>query len=162
MKKSFQLLFIPVFSCALLLAGCNDKKGESITKYKYEIEDAVSDETFSSVIEGKLVPVEIKFGMGGESGYEQFSTKDSEMISAYIEALRAVRIKKVITDEEDMFLVNDGIEDYSFIMEDGTKTGFGTDLSTYIMDRENNKQYVLDNTDELDKLNDKIRGRADS
>lgn len=162
MKKRFQLLFVPIIGCTLLLAGCNDKKDENITKYKYEIEDVVSDETFSSVLEGKLIPVEIKFGMGGESGYEQFSTKDSEMISAYIDALRAVRIKKVITDEDDMFLVNDGIEDYSFIMEDGTKTGFGTDLSTYVMDRENNKQYVLENTDELDKLNDKIRGRSDS
>ncbi|HNZ99042.1 hypothetical protein [Ruminococcus sp.] len=46
------------------------------------------------MIEGELTPVEIKFGMGGESGYEQFSTKDSEMISAYIDALRAVRIKR--------------------------------------------------------------------
>lgn len=162
MKKRFQLLFVPIIGCTLLLAGCNDKKDENITKYKYEIEDVVSDETFSSVLEGKLIPVEIKLGMGGESGYEQFSTKDSEMISAYIDALRAVRIKKVITDEDDMFLVNDGIEDYSFIMEDGTKTGFGTDLSTYVMDRENNKQYVLENTDELDKLNDKIRGRSES
>ncbi len=162
MKKRFQLLFVPIIGCTLLLAGCNDKKDENITKYKYEIEDVVSDETFSSVLEGKMIPVEIKFGMGGESGYEQFSTKDSEMISAYIDALRAVRIKKVITDEDDMFLVNDGIEDYSFIMEDGTKTGFGTDLSTYVMDRENNKQYVLENTDELDKLNDKIRGRSES
>ena len=162
MKKRFQLLFVPIIGCTLLLAGCNDKKDESITKHKYEIEEAVSDETFSSVMEGELTPVEIKFGIGGEGGYEQFSTTDAEMINEYIEAFRAVRIKKVITDKEDMFLVNDGIEDYSFIMDDGTKTGFGTDLSTYVMDRENNKQYVLENTDELDKLNDKIRGRVDS
>lgn len=155
MKKQYRLLFIPLFSCILLLVGCN----ESVPKHKYEIEDVYSDDSFNSIIEGELVPVEIKFGIGGEDGYIQFSTKDTEMISAYIEAFRTVKIKQVITDENDMIIVMDGIEDYAFIMEDGTKVYLGTYLSTYIMDRANNKQIVLENSDKLKKLNDKIRGR---
>ena len=155
MKKRYRLLLIPLFSCILLLSGCN----ENIPKHEYEIEDVYSNDSFYSIIEGESVPVEIRFGIGGESGYIQFSTKDTEMISAYIEAFRAVKIKQVITDENDMFFVMDGIEDYTFIMEDGTEICLGTDLSTYVTDREKNKQFVLENNDELRKLNDKIRGR---
>lgn len=49
----------------------------------------------------------------------------------------------------------DGIEDYIFILEDGTEIVLGTDCSTYI--RDGNIEYVLDNNEKLLELNNLIQ-----
>ncbi len=152
MKRLHYLLFFSILACVFPFVGCNDEK-----KHKYDIEDVFSNDTFNSIMEGEVVPVEIKYGIGGVAGYHQFSTKDSDMINAYIKAFRALKIKQVITNEEDMTFIFDGIEDYSFIMEDGTTVVVGTNLSTYVLDRERNIQFVLGHNDKLHELNRKIR-----
>lgn len=71
-----------------------------------------SDDTFIHIIEGEIVPVEIKVGFGGENGYNQFSTKDSEMINEYIEAFKMVQIEQEIKDKDKMIFVADGIVEF--------------------------------------------------
>lgn len=114
------------------------------------------DQKFSDVIHGNNVPVEIIFGVGGECGYVQYSTRDPEMINEYIEAFKEIRIEEEITNPKDMIVVYDGIEDYSFVFDDGTEIVVGTYLSTYVNDSD--IEYVLENNEKLRELNARIRG----
>ncbi len=125
-------------------------------EYKYEIEQVFQDIAFSSILEGENLPVEIKYGMGGEGGYEQHSTKDPKIINEYIEAFKEIKIKEVITNQDDMIVVFDGIEDYTFILEDGTEIVIGTDCSTYV--RDSDIEYVLENNERLFELNKLLQG----
>ena len=124
-------------------------------KDKYEIEKVVHDNNFSDILEGKTVPIEIKYGLGGAGGYRQWSTKDPKIINEYIEAFRQIRIKDVITNQDDMVYIFDGIEDYIFILQDGTEIVVGTDCSTYVFDED--IQYVLEKNEKLFELNKLIR-----
>lgn len=154
----FKLFLMGIMIC--ILTGCKNKSAYTYDcddiEYKYEIEKVFHDNVFSSILKGENVPVEIKYGMGGEGGYEQYSTKDSKMINEYIEAFKEVKIKEVITNQDDMIVIFDGIEDYIFIMEDGTEIVIGTDCSTYV--RDSDIEYVLENNEKLFELNKLIRG----
>ncbi len=125
-------------------------------EYKFDIEKVFHDIAFSSIIEGENVPVEIKYGMGGEGGYRQYSTKDTKIINEYIEAFKEIKIKEAITNQDDMIVVHDGIEDYIFILEDGTEIVVGTDCSTYV--RDSDIEYVLENNERLFELNKLLQG----
>lgn len=160
--KNSRILFSACILCIFLI-GCNhqlDENNRTNTKCVYEIEEVFPNDTFMSIIEGETVPVEIKLGIGGESGYEQFSTKDPEMIAEYIDVFRTVKVEQVITDEDKMVFVFDGIEDYCFIMEDETEIVLGTDLSMYVIDRERGKEFVLEYNEKLRSLNNRIRGNS--
>jgi len=160
----FRLLFIiGIMLCAL--TGCNSNNPGPVQGlkdtiddmlYDYESEKVFRNNDFSNILEGKKVPVEIQYGMGGEFGYKQWSTKDPKIINEYIEAFRDVKIKEVITNEDDMIFIFDGIEDYIFVMEDGSEIVIGTDCSTYVIDGD--IQYVLENNEKLFELNELLRG----
>lgn len=125
---------------------------------KYDMEQVVRDKVFSGIMEGKIVPVEMKYGIGGESGYEQYSTEDPEMIDAYIEAFKEIKIKEVITNQQDMIIVFDGTEDYTFVTEDGSTIVIGTYCSTYVCDSD--AEYVLEHNEGLLVLNGILRTKT--
>jgi hypothetical protein len=142
-----------ILSCSTLLIGCS-KENE---KTKYDIERVFPDDTFKSIIEGEITPVEILVGFGGEGGYEQFSTKDSSLIAEYISAFRDVKIAQEIDDKEEMIFTADGIVDFTFIMDDETQIIIGTDLVQYVSDYDRGIQFHLSNTEKIIGLNKRIR-----
>ena len=152
MKRIAGVLGGLLLICCLI--GCRNNCFATVSEEnttKYDIEQVVGDAVFSDIIEGKIVPVAFKYGIGGAGGYKQYATEDSEMIGAYIEALKEIRIKEEITDKEDWIVVFDGIEDYIFVMEDGTEIVIGTYLSTYVCDSD--VEYVLGHNEGLLELN---------
>lgn len=158
MKKI--IVFAICVMCLFTSVGCgttdkHTKKKDQISE-QYAIEKVFHDQKFSDVIHGNNVPVEIIFGVGGECGYVQYSTRDPEMINEYIEAFKEIRIEEEITNPKDMIVVYDGIEDYSFVFDDGTEIVVGTYLSTYVNDSD--IEYVLENNEKLRELNARIRG----
>lgn len=170
MKKVIQ--FAICVMCLFSFAGCGvtgkdkEKNGQSSVEYdiekngqsseEYDIEKVFHNEKFSDVICGNKVPVEIKFGVGGEAGYIQYSTNNPEIIHEYIEAFKEIQIKEEITSQEDWIVIFDGIEDYSFVFEDGTEICVSTYLSTYVDDSD--VEYVLGNNEKLRQLNARICG----
>lgn len=134
--------------------GTEDKVGN--TGAAYDIEYVFPNDTFISVVEGEQIPIEIIVGFGGENGYEQYSTKDTDTINEYIEAFRSVHIKEEIEEQDKMIFVADGIIDYTFVLEGDVKVTLGTDLSEYVTDRGRGIQFHLDNTNQLDDLNSRF------
>lgn len=148
--------FVIIALTCISLTGCGKQQNNTPdSNAKYEIENAISDDTFKSIIEGDVVPVEFILGTGGEDGYLQYSTKDSEIINDYINAFRQVTISEVVTDKEKMLYFCDAIVDYTFVLEDGTRVTFVTDLSTYVTNED--AQYILDNVQTLKNLNRKMQ-----
>ena len=148
MKKRIRFLIIGIFilSSITLLSGCSSKtKGDDDKKTKYDVERVFVDDTFIDIIEGKIKPVEIIVGFGGENGYESFSTKDPDMIS------------EEIKDKDKMIFVADGIVDFTFKVDDETGITIGTDLVKYVTDDERKMQFHLGNTDAINSLNKRIR-----
>ena len=125
----------------------------------YDIQTVQSDPLFVDIIDGKEVPVEVTFGRGGEDGYYTFSSKDPEVINGFIDALRQVEIKKVITDPEEMVYVCDANNDIHFIMEDGRQAFLAFELFSYVHD--GNIEYELENTDELRNMYNTIREQSE-
>ena len=99
-----QKIFIIILAIGLLITGCaqnNDVTNHSSeqTDYgKYPITYVFDNSQFMSIIDGEVLPVEIRHGLGGEGGYEQWSSRDFEMINRYIDVLRGLEIKREITD----------------------------------------------------------------
>ena len=152
MKRIVGVLASLLFVCCL--GGCQSNRMGTVPEEnstKYDIEQVVDDTVFSDILVGKKAPVAFKYGIGGAGGYKQYSTEDSEMIDAYIEALKKIKVKEEITDKEDWIVVFDGIEDYIFVMEDGTEIVIGTYLSTYVCDSD--VEYVLEHNEGLLVLN---------
>lgn len=155
MKKILLISMMVLMFLSITACGNNEDKqlkGED-TEEKYDIEYVFPDDTFISVIEGKQIPIEIIVGFGGENGYEQYSTKDPYTINEYIEAFRAVHIKEEIDEQDKMIFINDGIVDYTFVLEGDIKVTLVTDLSEYVTDRGREIQFHLDNTNQLVDLN---------
>ena len=160
MKNRIRFLIIAIFilSSITLLSGCSSKtKGDDDKKTKYDVERVFVDDTFIDIIEGKIKPVEIIVGFGGENGYESFSTKDPDMIDEYINAFREVKISEEIKDKDKMIFVADGIVDFTFKVDDETGITIGTDLVKYVTDDEREMQFHLGNTDAINSLNKRIR-----
>ena len=160
MKNRIRFLIIGIFilSSITLLSGCSSKtKGDDDKKTKYDVERVFVDDTFIDIIEGKIKPVEIIVGFGGENGYESFSTKDPDMIDEYINAFREVKISEEIKDKDKMIFVADGIVDFTFKVDDETGITIGTDLVKYVTDDERKMQFHLGNTDAINSLNKRIR-----
>ena len=152
MKRIAGVLGGLLLICCLI--GCRNNCFATVSEEnttKYDIEQVVGDTVFSDIIEGKIVPVAFKYGIGGAGGYKQYATEDFEMIDAYIDALKQIKIKEVITNQQDMRIVIVGIEDYIFVMEDGTEIVIGTYLSTYV--RNSDVEYVLGHNEGLLELN---------
>ncbi len=120
----------------------------------YDIEIAFDDPAFIQIMEGEMIPVEVRHGLGGEGGYSQDKSQDPEVIRNYIEALRNLRIKEVVTDEEEFNYVWDGINDYIFFLEDGSEILISMDLNLYVI--RDDKQYVFEYSKELHDLNELI------
>lgn len=144
------LMLLSIAACG----GTEDKVGD--TGAAYDIEYVFPNDTFISVVEGEQIPIEIIVGFGGENGYEQYSTKDTDTINEYIEAFRSVHIKEEIEEQDKMIFVADGIIDYTFVLEGDVKVTLGTDLSEYVTDRGRGIQFHLDNTNQLDDLNSRF------
>lgn len=119
-----------------------------------DIETVFDDPVFIKIMEGEIVPVKVCHGLGGECGYTQDWSEDPEMIQAYIDALRNIKIKEVITDEEEFNYVADGINDYIFLLDDDTSILISMDLSAYVI--KDDKQYVFEYSKELHDLNELI------
>lgn len=151
--KRILVFVIFILLCSTLLSGCN----KDIIESNYDIERVFTDDTFKNIIEGKTKPVEIIVGVGGENGYEDFSTKDPAMINEYINAFREVKIEEEIKDKDKMIYVADGIVDFTFKMDDETSITIGTDLVQYVTDHDRGIQFQLGNTDAIINLNRRIR-----
>ena len=104
-------------------------------------------------MEGKIIPTEIRHGVGGEGGYIQYPSKDTEVINKYIEALREFKIEKTIEDQNDFEYVADAVNDYIFYLEDGREFLISIDLDAYVIDREKGVQYVFEFNKKLSDLN---------
>ena len=151
--KRILVFVIFILLCSTLLSGCN----KDIIESNYDIERVFTDDTFKNIIEGKTKPVEIIVGVGGENGYEDFSTKDPAMINEYINAFREVKIEEEIKDKDKMIYVADGIVDFTFKMDAETSITIGTDLVQYVTDHDRGIQFQLGNTDAIINLNRRIR-----
>ena len=155
-----RIIVIIILTIGLLFTGCAQNNGvinhasEQKNYGKYPITYVFDNSQFVSIIEGEVLPVEICHGLGGEGGYEQWSSRDSEMISRYIDVFRGMEIKREITDENEFVSVADGINDYIFYMEDGTEILISMDLNAYV--KKDDKQYEYKYSDELNALNKEL------
>ena len=155
-----KIIVIAILTIGFLLTGCAQNNGvinhasEQTDYGKYPITYVFDNSQFVSIIEGEALPVEIRHGLGGEGGYEQWSSRDSEMISRYIDVLRGLEIKREITDENEFVYVADGINDYIFYLEDGTEILISMDLNAYV--KKGDKQYEFKYSDDLNALNKKL------
>ena len=155
-----KIIVIIILTIGLLITGCAQNKGvinqasEQTGYGKYPISYVFDNSQFVSIIEGEVLPVEIRHGLGGEGGYEQWSSRDSEMISRYIDVLRGLEIKREITDKNEFVFVADGINDYIFYLEDGTEILISMDLNAYV--KKGDKQYEFKYSDDLNALNKEL------
>ncbi len=148
MKSKMMIICVICFS---LFCGCAANRGSNVeslnVEYNFPIEQVMENELFTKIIEGEVFPVQVKYGVGGEAGYVQWSSSDAEVVNAYIQAMRKVQIEQIITNPEEMYVVFDGVEDYIFVLEDGTEVVLGTDLTSYV--NNGDVQYVLGETEAL-------------
>ena len=121
----------------------------------YDIEYVFDDPLFVQIIDGDILPVEVRHGLGGEGGYNQDVSTDPKIIQGYIDALRKLNIGEVIENEDDMVRVMDAINDYIFILEDGKEVLISLDADAYV--EKDGKQYVFDNNHDLKVLNKKMQ-----
>ena len=147
---------------AIVFSSCTKKESEAAAvktdgkadvQNEYDIEKVFPDPLFIQIMEGKITPVEIRHGFGGEEGYFQYPSKDPEIIQKYIEALREFRIKELIADKNDFVYVSDAVNDYIFYLDDGRQFLISIDFNTYVIDREKEIQYILEYNEKLHKLN---------
>ncbi len=113
---------------------------------KYPIQDIIDDDAFDDIIEGRVIPVILLYGQGGEAGYVTSDTDDAEVINDFVEGFREVTIKEVITDPDKMGYVMDGGEDIVFGLPDGSQVNIVLDGQRIHTD---NAIYELDNKDKL-------------
>lgn len=159
MKKYSIFLVVLVL---VICSGCTNREIEtkevktvekSDVQKKYDIEKVFPDPLFSEIVEEKIIPVEFRHGFGGEAGYFQYPSKDSEVIKKYIEALKEFRIEKIIEDKDQFVDVFDAVNDYIFILDDGREILISIDLNAYVIDREKGVQYVFEFNKKLSDLN---------
>ena len=120
----------------------------------YDIESVFDDPVIIQIMEGEIMPVEVRHGLGGEGGYSQDKSKDPEVIRAYIDAFRNLKIKEVKTDKNDFNYVMDAINDYIFILDEDSEVIISLDLNKYVI--KDDKQYVFEHSKELSDLNELI------
>lgn len=89
--------------------------------YSYDIEKAVKDPVFVSIMENEAKPVKVVYGRGTENGYEQYISTEEDMIACITDSLRAFTIKEIIKDEVDNVDDSGEYDEITFYMEDGTK-----------------------------------------
>ena len=124
----------------------------------YDIDSIIySDPLFIQIIEGHEIPEKVIYGMGGEGGYEEYTSSDTGVINGFIEALRSISIKSIITDPEQISYTADGIKDFTFVLEDGRKVIFN--LDTFSRIHINEVVYELNNTMELVEMCQQIQNQ---
>lgn len=101
---------------ALLMPACASNDPSS-----YDISKVFDDPLFVDVINGDSVPAEVIYGQGGEQGYLTVSSQDPEIVEDFVEAFREIVIEEKITDPDEMTYGADGINDYTFVMADGSR-----------------------------------------
>ncbi|MBR5421794.1 MAG: hypothetical protein IK115_11665 [Lachnospiraceae bacterium] len=116
----------------------------------YDIESIFTEEAFCRIMDGEETAVCVLYGLGGEGGYVTSSTDDPEIIADFIDAFRALTIKNIITDPDEMGYVADGGEDFVFGLENGSQVNLTMDGGTRIHADE--VVYELDNTGKLNEL----------
>lgn len=157
--KNNKILII-ILTIGLLITGCTQNNdvtnhlSEQTDYGKYPITYVFDNSQFMSIIDGEVLPVEIRHGLGGEGGYEQWSSRDSEMIDRYIDVLRGLEIKREITDKNGFVNVADAINDYIFCLDDGTEILISMDLNAYV--KKDDKQYEFKYSDDLHALNKEL------
>lgn len=135
-------------------ADKNDATGAG--EYKYDIEKAFpEDESLKEILEGKTMPVSVTYGLGGEGGYEQFTSKDPELISELITTFREMKIQEEVTDRDKMIFFDDAIEDYIFVLDNGVQVMVTLDAG-YVAYGEN-VQYLFESSKGLTKFKNEIR-----
>jgi hypothetical protein len=155
-------IFMVILILGMIGSGCTNRESEtnkakiedvSVVEVQYDIEKVFPDPLFAEIVEGKIIPTEIRHGVGGEGGYIQYPSKDTEVINKYIEALREFKIEKTIEDQNDFEYVADAVNDYIFYLEDGREFLISIDLNSYVIDREKGVQYVFEFNKKLSDLN---------
>lgn len=146
--------FLKLISCFLLSIFLITACSPAADNMEYDIEQAFSDPVFCQIMEGKLFPIEVRYGVGGEEGYHQYTSTDKDTIQKYIEAFRHLKLKEIVTDEQDFEHMMDAITDYIFYLEDGKEVLISMDHSAYVTKED--KQYVYEYSEELNELNQMI------
>ena len=155
-------IFMVILILGMIGSGCTNRESEankakiedvSVVEVQYDIEKVFPDPLFADIVEGKIIPTEIRHGVGGEGGYIQYPSKDPEVINKYIEALREFKIEKIVEDQNDFKYVADAVNDYIFYLEDGREFLISIDLDAYVIDREKGVQYVFEFNKKLSDLN---------
>ena len=123
-----------------------DSAGSIGQTKKYPIQTIYDDAAFDDIIEGRVTPVIVLYGQGGEAGYVTSDSDDAEVINDFIEGFREVTIKEVITDPDKMDYVMDGGQDIVFGLPDGSQVNIVLDGQRIHMD---DAIYELDNKDKL-------------
>ena len=147
--KKYSVLMLVMILVTTVFAGCSGKGSDA----KYDIEKAFPDPAFVRMLEGDKTPVEFIHGIGGEQGYVEYPSKDPELIKKYVEAFKEFKLKETIKDKDGFKRVADGINDYTFYLEDGKLIQISLDLNIYATDSANTVQYVFEDNKTLRELN---------
>ena len=126
---------------------------------EYDIETVFPDAMFVRIIEGDVTPVEVTYGQGGEQGYLTYSSQDPAMITDFIEGFRAIQISQEITDPEEAAYTADGINDFTFRLDDGSEVAVSLDAMTRA--HIEGTVYILEGTSALNDARMKIQAPAD-
>ena len=122
----------------------------------YDIENAVTDPTLISIIQGDIEPIKVIYGRGGEAGYDQYESTDDIMIKSMINGLRLLHLSDILYG--DVPYIADGNEDIIFCLEDGTKVSIAFDGKSYVHTEQNNQPvvYVFSNIDTLSEIEEAL------
>ena len=125
---------------------------------EYDIETAFPDALFVRIIEGDVTPAEVTYGEGGEQGYLTYSSQDPAMIADFIAGFRAIQISEEITDPEAAAYTADGINDFTFSLDDGNTVTVSLDAMTRA--HTEGAVYILEGTSVLNDARMKIQNPA--
>ena len=106
MKKKLIWLFVLVIFAAISMAGCGNKDEKDILSY--------CDEDIQTLFDGDELPMAVRHGRGGEFGYIQYETTDKQMIRAFMQAVRQIKV-----EEQTEGIAFDALDEIVFVMEDG-------------------------------------------
>ncbi|MBR1854894.1 MAG: serpin family protein [Lachnospiraceae bacterium] len=153
-------IYVIVILCILGIAGCGTPAQNADKECDIEKIYHNTNADIVAILQGDTVPKEVIYGMGGEDGYRQWSSEDTQMITNFIDALRDVKVEKKLTDRDEFILIQDYIEDVIFILQDDRQVQVSFDGGRYITLPE--AQYALSNLDDLNQLEKDIKGNAAS
>ena len=120
----------------------------------YEICKIYSTEVLDGIINGDEMPVRVTYTAIGEDGPDSWSSEDPAVITGFIEALRLVKINRIVTDPDEMGYAADCTKQITFDLEDDTS--FMLDLDEGFRIHEKDVVYEITELDALYGMYDQI------